>query len=267
MKRYRLIGIIALALSLALFSFILYQNSRKEKVSENAVPGHENMKMLGKQRGSYQYSTACEGEGGTKLIASVLTPASGTEEKVSLIKLTPYGYFMWEKSFTLVKKSFWDFLKRNKTDSSLKILQIGFYNVCYYAVLTQTDKLSDKQEIPFILKFSMEGELLSSKQIELNLLKGTSVQTYINGDKLYLSYLSNKDKMLVLSQIDLLSAEVLYTSVRFIRQKNLVINAVAADPADSVVSIVAYDKDMGCSFFPIYSSDRIERGIPHPAKF
>lgn len=248
MKKYRLIVITALFLSLALLSFIYFYSSKQVQEQKTYEPESENMTFFGTQQGSYQYSTACQADDGTIMIASVLTPDSGKTDKVSIIKLSANGDFLWEKAFDLKEKSWLDFLKRDK-DLPLRTLQISFYQNQYYVVLTQTDKLSSRQELPFILQISPDGDLLASKPVELILLKGSSVQSCLNGDKLYLSYIDQNDKALFLSRIDLLTAEVLQTYVSFIRQKNLVINAVAADPADSVISVVAYDKEYGCSFF------------------
>lgn len=246
MKKYRLIGIIALTLSLALFSFILFHSRRKAGIPQTDEPQYDNMTVIGTRQGSYHHSTACQSEGGAVLIASIISPEDGKADKVSIIKLSPEGDFLWEQAFALGKKPLLHFLKHDKAEQSLRTLQISFLQNHYYVVLTSQEQQS---EAPSILRINQDGSLLEVQKVDLELASGTSIKTFISGDKLYLSYIDSQDKMLSLSQIDLLTAEVLRTSVRFIRQKNLVINDVAADPADSIVSVVAYDKQFGCSFF------------------
>lgn len=246
MKRYRLIGIIALALSLALLVFIIYFSSSETQIQESTKQINDNTILIGSKQGNYSHSTACQTEDGAVLIASILSPEAGKPDEVSIIKLSSDGNFVWEQTFTLGKKSKLDILKRNKEIQALRTHQISSYQNHYYMVLTSQEQQS---EAPFILRIDQDGALLESKKVDLKLESGTSLQSYINKDKLYLSFIDSREKMLSLSKIDLLTAEVLQTSIRFIRQKNLVINAVAADPADAIISVVAYDNEFGCSFF------------------
>ncbi len=246
MQKYHWIGLTALALSLSLLVLMLSPGCIKKTNQEGAVRLDDNTILLGTQAGDYHFSTTCQMQDGVIMIASVLSPRSGKQDLVSVIKLSANGEFIGEQIFPLHKESILSLLKQKGKGQSLRTHQISHHQNHFYVLLTAQAK---QTEIPYILKLDQNGSLLETLKVDLELESGTSIKTCVNAEILYLSYLNNREKMLCVSKIDLLSARVLQTSVRFFRHKNLSINAVAANPADSIFSVVAYDKELGCSFF------------------
>jgi hypothetical protein len=217
---------------------------------DNPEPGDSNLAFVGKDPRFYNYSMACQNADGTLAIASALSDRKSTRDAVSIIRLAADGSFAGEHVFTFARPSFWSvvpwFLRGGKGHQYLRIVGLEANQNGYYLLLTR--QKGAKQE-PFILELNDSGKLTKQTPIPLHIEAGAQMTALLQDGYTYLVFLNGSEKLLNLAKIDLANAEVVMNPMLFYKQRNLRINSVAANPADTTISITAYDDEKGCSFY------------------
>jgi hypothetical protein len=218
--------------------------------TNNPEPFNKNITFVGNDDRHYNYSQAMQNTDGSIVIASVLSGYRKPQPEVSLIKLSPLGKFEWEKIIHFTQPTFWNLvpsiIRRNKGIQSLNIQSINFVDGSYYLLL---NRFNGKMKEPYILKLDVQGKLLTSTKIKLEMERFAPTQSFMQNNYAYLSYLDLKSKMLCLAKLDIKTGNVINNPMLFYKQDSLLVRALTADKADTTVSVTAYDRKTGCSFY------------------
>lgn len=217
---------------------------------DNPEQPNKSFAFAGNDPRFYNYTKACQNSDGSFAIASALSDRKSNLDAVSIIRLAADGSFAGEHVFTFARPSLWTvapwFVRGGKGHQNIRTLGISPSEKGYQLLLTR--RKADMEEL-FILDLNDMGELTDTKPVKLQIEADTQLGALLQNGYAFLTFLNGTEKLFNLAKIDLASAEVVMNPMLFYRQQNLRINAVAADPADTTVSIVAYDEEKGCSFY------------------
>lgn len=259
MKIFKWIIIVLIGLAVILFIASWLYYGWHYRTPDNPKPDNDNFTFIGNDNRNYYNSKACQLKDSSIVITSVLSKPKRFRDGISIIKLSPEGNFLWEKKFAFANLSFWDFvpavIRKGKGYQFVNALNINFLDGNYYILLVRYNL---KVLEPFLLKLDLNGKLLSSVKVNLKLDRYTSIKSFMQHNYAYLSYLDTMDKMICVAKLNIKTGDIINNSMLFYKQDSLYFNAITADRADTTISLTAYDKKKGCSYYMYTPTNGLE---------
>lgn len=246
--------LLGIVLSIILLSIAFGQIMHWIDIAESDVtPLNKNLQFIGNDTASYGYGKSMINADGTMLVVSTLESGSwlfSAKHYISLIKLDTNAQPLWEKKVLFHKASWKDyvpFLTREfNPPQTLMVRELTKSGTQYKLLLTRSTNPTTEV---FILSFDEQGELLDSKPVKIEIAWHTQMRAVCVKNWIYICYIDKVDKLLCLAKTDLQSGRVLYNAMKSFKSENLVIHAIAPDSTGEEISIAAYDRKVGTSFF------------------
>jgi len=252
-----LLGLIGCIIVLSLLSLLIF--GWYDKAVNNPEPSNKHITFVGNDKKLYDNCTSSQNADGSIIIASVLSRYRTPLNQISLIKLSPIGKFMWEKKISFARFTFWDLipgiLRGGKGRQDLNLLGINFVDGKYYLLL---NRFNLKVNEPYILTFDAKGKLSNTTKIKLEMEKTAPAKSIMQKNFAYLGYQDLPSKLLCLAKLDIKTGNVINNSMLFYKQDSLSIYTIAADQADTTVSMTAYDGKNGCSYYMYTKSAELQ---------